>query len=604
MTVVGEIKLSDSQRAAVQSDASAIVVVAGAGSGKTEVAAQRLERILTDDPAATFRILAISFTVKAADELTERLQVRLGSLHERVDANTIHGFAHQLLRDHGTRLGLPIEPEVLTRDEDRVELFSCWLEDSGETVPVDLVAILRSVDLDRARLSPSVYTKAWNEALAQAGALDYEAMLNRSSELLEVASFRRQIARLYGHVLVDEAQNLTPSQYRLISTLIGLDPHLDRIPATLVGDDKQSIVGFNGADPKLISRFESDFSAVRFELAENFRSAKRIVTLADSVASSLGQTGDSSAVNYAAPGLIDVAHLPDESAEGEFLAHWVARMLRDGIPRKALAPEESSTVRPNEIAVLGRSAAALRDTKGALERRGVEVAIAIGPDEWLSTREAKTLQEMIALKAAEDHPSTHWQLARLLDSEPKDVDTSLNLAATLGAHRSSKLQLLEPFARADDPYQFMELLQGTAIDHNEEQWIQAWDVDRETITEAWQSFIESTSKSSQTWGNFRVFVSRVQRGAHLSEGVRLLTIHKAQGQEFRAVAVVGLNDGQLPDFRAKSPEEYRSELRTFYVAVSRPSRVLLLSRAESRLTRYGPRPTDPSPFLDFLAADA
>jgi len=81
---------------------------------------------------------------------------------------------------------------------------------------------------------------------------------------------------------------------------------------------------------------------------------------------------------------------------------------------------------------------------------------------------------------------------------------------------------------------------------------------------------------------------------------RLLTIHKALGREFRAVAVVGLNDGQLPDFRARTQEEKLAELRTFYVAVTRPSRILLLTRAARRETRYGARPSDPSPFIAFI----
>ena len=85
----------------------------------------------------------------------------------------------------------------------------------------------------------------------------------------------------------------------------------------------------------------------------------------------------------------------------------------------------------------------------------------------------------------------------------------------------------------------------------------------------------------------------------MSDGVRMLTVHKAQGQEYKAVAVVGLNDGQLPDFRATSAEDQLSELRTFYVAVTRPTRVLLLTRPQSRITRYGPRSTEPSPYLRF-----
>lgn len=97
-----------------------------------------------------------------------------------------------------------------------------------------------------------------------------------------------------------------------------------------------------------------------------------------------------------------------------------------------------------------------------------------------------------------------------------------------------------------------------------------------------------------------MFCARAQRGDDLSPGVRLLTVHKAQGREYAAVAIIGLNDGQFPDFRAKTDAALRDELRTFYVAITRPRRILLLTRPAMRDTRYGPRRTEPSRFLDLL----
>lgn len=595
-----DLQLSASQRAAVLSDAPAIVVVASAGSGKTEVATQRVERLLEAEPDAAFRILAISYTVKAADELTERLRDRLGALHERVDTNTVHGFAHELLREHGTRIGLPLEPEVLTRDEDRAELFTRWLGESGELVPDGLPDVLRAIDLHRARLESDWYVQSWNEALASVGALDYEAMLSRACELLELPSVRRHMARLYGHILVDEAQNLTPLQYRLISTLAGAQSSEPAIPITLVGDDKQSIVSFAGADPRLIAEFESDFRAERFELAENFRSASAIVRLGESVARQLGRPTEATVVQYAAPGSVEVAELPDERSEGEHVAGWVVGLIDGGLPTEALAPGESAAVRPNEIAVLGRSAASLRATNDALQKRDVPVAVAIGPDEWLSTVEAKILFETIALRSAGTHRSTHWQLARLLETDESRVNSADTLARTLSTHTDERLRMLADLPKTDTPHQFIERLESRNLDVDDEQWVSAWDSDRDLMLEAWRVFIAMTDTAAQTWGNFRVFVARVQRGAQMSDGVRLHTIHKSQGQEYKAVAVVGINDGQLPDFRADAAEEQQSELRTFYVAVSRPTRVLLLTRSQSRLTRYGVRATEPSPYLRFV----
>ena len=129
------IELSADQRRAVETTSNAVVVVAPAGSGKTEVVAQRLERLLSDSDPDGPRALALTYTVKAADELRDRLRLRLGDLAWRVDAETTHGFAMDLLRRHGTRIGLPREPEVLSRDVDRADLLQEWLAESGRRPP-------------------------------------------------------------------------------------------------------------------------------------------------------------------------------------------------------------------------------------------------------------------------------------------------------------------------------------------------------------------------------------------------------------------------------------------------------------------------------------
>ena len=123
------------------------MVVAGAGGGKTEVVADRIERLLLDSEDDAYRVVAVSYTVKASDELRARLADRLGDLHRRVDTDTIHGFALSLLRQHGTRIGLPVEPEILSRNEDRAELLGSWLTQSGRSVPEDPSLMLAEFDL-------------------------------------------------------------------------------------------------------------------------------------------------------------------------------------------------------------------------------------------------------------------------------------------------------------------------------------------------------------------------------------------------------------------------------------------------------------------------
>lgn len=594
-------QLSSEQAAAVQSDDRAIVVVASAGSGKTEVVARRVERLLTESPDETFRVLALSYTVKAADELRERFRLRLGPLHKRVDTDTVHGFSHSLLRMHGTRIGLPLEPEVLTRDEDRAELLMRWLSTERRPAPDNPVAVLQRLDVARARLSSAPLLSEWVAALDSTGAMDYASMLERATELLQLRSAYRQLRRLYGHVIVDEAQNLTPAQYGLLTALIGA-PEEEHVPAMIVGDDKQSIVSFAGADPTLIARFVTEYRATRFELRRNFRSAAAIVAVGDCIASQLGQqsqTAPGAGTTYAAPGLVTFHEAPNEDAEGKYTAEWIVGLLNEGLPAGALAEGESAVIRPEEVAVLARSAAALRATHSALAAVGQVPAIAVSAEDWLATRPAKVAFELAALNSAISHRSTHWQLSRLLDVDEAAVSSLAAAEEVLAGHSDPGVRALARLCALRDPSEFIAAAAGLAPPHEaDDQTLAAWEADFGQLAEAWQAFSQHTDRGEQSWGNFRLHVLRQQRGDDRSPGVRLLTIHKAQGREFRAVALVGLNDGQLPDFRANTAEERAAELRTFYVATTRASRLLLVTRARHRQTRYGPRAVSPSPFLD------
>ncbi len=190
---LNEFTLSPEQADAVASDDAAVIVVASAGSGKTEVVARRVERLLEREPDSLARVLAVTYTVKASSELRDRLRARLGSASQRVDTETVHGFAHSLLRQHGTNIGLPAEPELLVRDEDRAELLNRWLDDNGIEPPDDTMQTLRELDLARSTLTGCDFLDEWAQALENAGALDYSALLDAAdsasrSEVGEEAS--------------------------------------------------------------------------------------------------------------------------------------------------------------------------------------------------------------------------------------------------------------------------------------------------------------------------------------------------------------------------------------------------------------------------------
>ena len=592
--------LTAEQAKIVDCDAPAIFVVASAGTGKTEVVARRIERLLQDRSSAS-PVLALTYTVKAADELRDRIRARLGDLDRYVEAETIHRFAHSLLLQFGTYIGLPPDIEVLTRLEDRAELLVRWLNGQSRSIPDDLKATFNTLDVGRATLETPPLLTEWDAALSSIGAVDYPSMLTSAIDLLELSPIRRTTAERFGHVIVDEAQNLTIAQYRLLTLLIGR-PNLKgkQLSVMLVGDTKQSVVGFAGGDHTLMGRFCEQYEAERFELKENFRSAKSIAALGASVAAQLGTVPASrtDGTHYAAPGRVESYEATGEEEEGRYVAGWVKRLLDEGIAEDALAAGETGHVWPEDIAVLARSSAALRGTRSALEDLGIESATAASPEDWLSTRLGRLVLAMIDLLANPHHRSARWHAARLLEVDEEDLASLPELASILGL--DPVCQRLAPLCEMDTPEHLVETLQHVSLpDIDDPGKHAAWKADVSLVEETWNRFVERTRPDLRTWAAFSQYLMWAQRGRPLDPGVRLLTVHKAQGREFRAVAVVGLNQGQFPDFRAVSREEEKAELRTFYVAVTRPSRLLLLTRAQTRYGRYGPFYPDPSPFVNW-----
>lgn len=204
---------------------------------------------------------------------------------------------------------------------------------------------------------------------------------------------------------------------------------------------------------------------------------------------------------------------------------------------------------------------------------------------------------MVAFNAAAKHVSPQWQLGRLIDVDPEMLKSREQIANALRSHDDTLISALSHLVFETDMPSFMESLSTIVRNHEAgTSELASWNADMEEIGKAWRDYQATVDRGSRTWLDFRLFCSRRQRGSATS-GVQLLTVHKSQGREFRAVAIVGMNEGQIPDFRAKSARDQAGELRTFYVAVTRARRVLLLSRALRRDTRYGPRSTTPSPYL-------
>lgn len=609
MTPIGDfpaddIELTDEQRLAVDCDAVAVLVSASAGTGKTEVVARRVERYVTDPDTGYAHVLAITYTTRAAEELRQRLRSRLGGSNARLTCETIHGFAHSVLQQHGQHVGLPTNILVLASDDDRLELLSS----SDETMCMETWReALPELDLARANLANHPLLAEWRRTLLNAGAIDFAEMLAQATEVLGLPRIARVYRRVFGLVVVDEAQNLTSAQYQLITTLAGgLDEcSQDVVPLVMLGDPKQSIVSYAGGNPKLMDRFATDRSAKRINLTKNFRSSRQLAFVANNVASSLGDPVSSGRqeTEYAAEGLVESREWPNEETEASHVAAWAAALLEDGMSKELSASGEPAQVSPHEIAVLARTRAALVATANAMEHLGLETAAAHGGDDWASTLLGSVTRQLLLVRSPAHDRTAFWELGRLLHGDSNGQLTVGALTSLIADADDTQLSRLQPLLSAEDPTEFVTALDSCELDaESDEDLLAGWEADRSLIRAAWSSFCDETPASSRDWTTFALFIERSHRGRDLGRGIRLLTIHKAQGREFKAVAIVGLNDGQFPDFRARGEAELLAEKRAFYVAITRASRMLLLSRAKERPTRYGPRRTDPSPFLRLVGS--
>ncbi len=598
--------LTEEQQAVVDSGANAVVVIAPAGTGKTEILARRAERFLNDPANEHSRVLVITYTTRAAAEFEARLQERVAESMNRVSADTIHSFAHTMLSTHGSHVGLSSDFRIINTIEDRADLLAHY----DHNVPPDgYPELFRRLDLARANDAADPRLKSWRGALHNSGALDFSEMISKAAELLDIEAVSRMARVVYGLVIVDEAQNLTKQQYRLITSLIGPPTMtgLSMVPTMMLGDPNQSVTGFAGGDSTLMNQFAHDYGAKRFELTQNFRSSKCLAALERVVSQELGSPSADSGVDaeQAAEGAVSVHEFHDEQSEGAFVARWATRLLEEGLPAEAVPCGEQRRVRPEDIAVLARHSAALNAASAAMKESGHEVARSHNDEDLMATTLGAVTINLMRLHSPRHQMAAQGALARELRiSNPAHEGSDnpvIHLAAALAARADDHLEVLVPLLGADSPQSFIEALPGCELPETAPcEMLAGWGPDQQVISDTWNVFAEMAPLHDRTWSRFAAHFDRVHSARDFGTGIRLLTVHKAQGREFRAVAVLGMNNGQFPDFRAMTSDSIRAETQAFYVAVTRASRVLLLTRALNRPTRFGDRATEPSPFLQFV----
>ena len=609
--------LNEAQLQAVTHEGGALLVVAGAGSGKTRVLTRRIAWLIGERGVPPSAILAFTFTNKAAREMKDRIETLVGMAAAReLWVGTFHAICARLLRREARHAGLPQAFTIFDR-EDQLSLLKQAAREAdvatedlkpglilgrisdAKNAFVDPEGYLRAATSDIDRRVARVY-EAYEQGLVRAGAVDFDDLIVRAARLLETdEDVRARYAGRFEQVLVDEYQDTNHAQFRLVAGFASVHGNV-----TAVGDDDQSIYGWRGADLSNVLDFERRFpraSVVRLE--QNYRSTGNILAAASAVIAKNRARKGKTLWTTEGPGMsLRLILSGDEQAEGERLA------------REALRQRENGRLL-RDVAVLFRTNAQSRALELAFRRAGVPYDLVGG----VSFFDRKEVKDVLAYLRAALNPRDAVSFLRIMNTPKRGLGDkvrdrveeatrtgqapgealealieagALAGAATLKAR--GLLDLLDDMrARAQEPADRLieETLRRTEyLDWLDEAYPQDAPERRENVGElvvAARQFVEE-ARGEDGEGSLAGFlteaalVADVDRWAASDDRVVLLTMHNAKGLEFPVVIVAGLEEGLLPHGSSVEDHEVEEERRLFYVALTRAEEEVILSAASFR----------------------
>lgn len=619
--------LNPSQYDAVLHSGGPLLVVAGAGSGKTRVLTHRIAHMI-DEGMSPFEILAITFTNKAAGEMKERVSALVGPVAERMWVSTFHSACVRILRRDADRLGYPGRFSIYDQADAR-RLTGYVIRDLNidpkRFVPRSIHATISNAKNDN--VSATAYADGadgffqkrvadiyleYQRRLVAAAAMDFDDLLMRTVELFRTQPDVLQHWRdRFAHVLVDEYQDTNSVQNDLV--LMVAEQHRG---VTVVGDGDQSIYAFRGADLRNILEFEKAFpDATTIVLEQNYRSTQSILDAANAViAQNMGRVPKDLWTDRGRGDKIVRYHADDEHDEARYVAHELARL------------HENEGMRWDEMAVFYRTNSQSRVLEEHLVRVGIPYQL-VGGARFYDRREIK---DAVAYLRAIVNPTDEVSVKRVLNVPKRGVgDSSIGkLDAWAAANGKSFSEALQDYRNAGVSGRattgIEQFLQITAD-------IRELDAGPATIIEealersGYLEELQATlgieaegrlenimellgmAREFETVDEFAEQISLVTDTDAMDDNeslVTLMTLHSAKGLEYPVVFLTGMEDGVLPHIRTLGePRELEEERRLAYVGVTRAMQVLHLTCASSRMlngmTQYNP----PSRFFSEIPED-
>ncbi|MGH8225319.1 MAG: DNA helicase II [Gammaproteobacteria bacterium] len=629
--------LNDAQRAAVSAPPGALLVLAGAGSGKTRVLTRRIAWVIATEGISPECVLAVTFTNKAAAEMRGRVERLLEVPASNLWIGTFHGLAHRMLRRHHEAAGLPQSFQILDGgDQQRLikRLLKALAIDEKQWPPRQIAGIINRTKDEGRRLAEAQggndgrertltsILAAYDETCERAGLVDFAELILRSARLfMDNAEIAAQYHARFRHLLVDEFQDTNTVQYLWLRALAG-----DAIKPFIVADDDQSIYGWRGAQVGNLKRFQHDYAPVEIvRLEQNYRSTGHILAAANAVIAKnserLGKTLWT-AGNEGAP--IELYAASDERDEARHIVARIERWIADGGSA-------------GDAAVLYRSNAQSRVFEETLIARGIPYRV-YGGLRFFERAEIKDALAYLRLAARREDDAA---LERIVNLPARGIgDRTLEVVrARARRERIPLWQALVALVRAEDELAarargalagFVTLIEriaegvatrelGAAMEftitesglaaHHGAEGGELAEARMENLTELVtaatefapdpglapieaflaQAALESGDTQSGDWAN----------------AAKLMTLHSAKGLEFPLVAVAGLEEGLFPHARStETPKGLEEERRLFYVGMTRAREQLLLAHAERRHLHGQVHYSRPSRFLAELPEES